>query len=84
MCHRTSRIAYMQTYQIDFFSHIGHDFSQAQESFSRALGCVARRVPRAYTAVQVWVPAGSRGACSGRPKSRNGASNPREAFRPAR
>ena len=37
-----------------------------------------------YTAVRVWVPAGLRGACSGRPKSRNVLSNHGIAFRPAR
>ena len=39
---------------------------------------------RLYTMVHVWVPAGLRGACSGRLKSRNLPSNQGIAFRPAR
>ena len=39
---------------------------------------------RLYTAAQVWVPGGVRGACSGRSKSRNLASNHGVAFRGAR
>ena len=38
---------------------------------------------RLYTTAQVWVPTGPRGACSGRSKSRNLASNRGVAFRPA-
>ena len=40
--------------------------------------------PHLYTTVQVLIPAGLRGACSGRSKSRNLASNRGIAFRPAR
>ena len=39
---------------------------------------------RVYTTAQVWVPAGLRGACSGRSQSRNLASNRGEAFRRVR
>ena len=39
---------------------------------------------RLYTTAQLWGPAGFRGACSGRSKSRILASNRRIAFRPAR
>ena len=39
---------------------------------------------RPHATVQVWVPAGLRGACSGRSKSRNLASNDGIALRPAR
>ena len=39
---------------------------------------------RVNTTVQVWVPGGLRGACSGRPKSRNLASNREVVFRGAR
>ena len=39
---------------------------------------------RVYITVQVWVPAGLRGTCSGRSKLRNLASNRDETFRLAR
>ena len=39
---------------------------------------------RLYTMAQVWIPGGLRGACSGRSKSRNLASNRGVAFREAR
>ena len=39
---------------------------------------------RLYTTMQVWVPAGLRGACSGSSKSRNLANSHGIAFRPAR
>ena len=42
------------------------------------------QVGRLYTAPQVWVPAGPRGACSGRSKLRNLAGNRGIAFRPDR
>ena len=61
--------------------HIGHHFSAGRGSFL-ALSAAGRA--RVYTTAQVWVPAGPRGACSGRSKSRNLASNRGKAFVPAR
>ena len=66
-----------------FFQHV-HAFLRCPWVFSRALGCKARRGARLYTTAQVWVPGRLRGACSGRSKSRNLASNHGVAFRRAK
>ena len=50
-------------------------------AFSRALWLRGTQGGRLYTTVQVFVPAGLRGACSGRSKSRDLASNHGIAFR---
>ena len=57
-------------------------FSGDHGSFSRSRVRGTQGV-RLYTTAQVWVPGGLRGACSGRPESRNLASNHRVAFRGA-
>ena len=57
-------------------------FSGARGSFSRSR-LRGTQGTRLYTTTQVWVPAGLRGACSGRSKSRNLASDRGIAFRPA-
>ena len=57
--------------------------SGAGRSF-RALSAARHAGSHLYTKVQVWVPGGFRGACSGRAKSRNLASNHGVAFRGAR
>ena len=51
--------------------------------FSGDLGYGGDEAPVHITA-EVWVLAGLRGPCSGRPKSRNLASNQGEVFRQAR
>ena len=53
-------------------------------SFSRALGRVARRGSRVYTASQVWALAGLRGACSRCSKSRRAGSFRGIVFLPTR
>ena len=58
-------------------------FSSGRGSFSRSRQRGSQRA-RLYTTVQVWAPAGPRGACFGRSNSRNLASNHGVAFRPAR
>ena len=61
-----------------------HAFLRRPWVFSRALGYGARRGARLNTTAQVCVPGGRRGACSGRSKLRNLASNHGVAFRGAR
>ena len=53
-------------------------------TFSRALGYGARQGPSYVLTAQVWAPAGLRGACSGRSKCLELASNHGIAFRQAR
>ena len=57
-------------YKIDFFSGIQQFYHPAAGLFSRSR-LRSTQGTRLYTMVQVWVPAGLRGACSGRSKSRS-------------
>ena len=64
-----------------FFRNTKH--SSSGRSFFLALSDAGHAGARLYTTVQVWVPAGLRGACAGRSKSRNLAGNHGVAFRGA-
>ena len=69
------------SYKIDFFTEYKTFLPVAGLfSCSRLRGTQGARL---YTTAQEWVPAGLRGACSGRSKSRNLASNPGIVFRRA-
>ena len=74
---------YSMSKMLFFFPGIRHFALPAAGLFScsRLRGTQGTRL---YTTVQVWVPAGLRGACSGRSKSRNLASDHGVAFRGAR
>lgn len=72
---------YICMYKTGFFR--GTSLSLRAEGFflcSRLRGTQGGRI---YTAALAWAPAGRRGACSGRSKSRELASNHIIAFRPA-
>ena len=73
----------MNMYKMHFFSGMLHFFLPAAGFFSRSR-LRGTQGGRLYTTAQVWVPTGFLGACSGRSKSPNLASNRGIAFRPAR
>ena len=76
-------LTYITMYQCVFFStFVG--FSPAPEDLSSRSRLRGTQGGRLYTTAQVWVPTGFLGACSGRSKSPNLASNRGIAFRPAR
>ena len=68
---------------MDFFCGIQNFSLTAEGLFSRSR-LRGTQGARLYTTAQVWVPAGFRGACSGRSKPRNLASNRGIGFRSAR
>ena len=69
-------------YVLHFFAH-EQAYLFRPPVFSRALGCFGTNGGRVYSTVQVWAPAGLRGACSGRSKLRELALFHGIAFRDA-
>ena len=82
--HPEGNLAYVRMCIFTFFFAEYEAFRFRSRVFHRALGMRGMQGTRLYTTLQVWVPGGLRGACSGRSKSRNLASHHGIAFRRAR